>query len=233
MSESIFEAQATPEVPPVVENPPSAPVLPPEVVEFVGNGKKYSSVEDALRSVPHAQKHIQTLEQELQQMKEELTKRKTTADLLDEIKSGIPPVEKTSPIEISQDKIVATVAQVLAQRDAEAFSKKNISTVTSSFSATFGDKAEEKYIQIATDSGLTVQQLNSLSASSPQAVLKLAGLTVKQEGAQTKTQSTINTEALLQNSSSHELSARVPKGATTKDMVAAWRVAGEKVKQQS
>ena len=33
--------------------------LPTEVLDFVGDGKKYSSVEDALKSVPHAQKHIQ------------------------------------------------------------------------------------------------------------------------------------------------------------------------------
>ena len=35
--------------------------IPTEAAELVGDGKKYSSVEDALKSVPHAQKHIQTL----------------------------------------------------------------------------------------------------------------------------------------------------------------------------
>ena len=65
--------------------------IPTEAVELVGEGKKYSSVEDALKSVPHAQKHIQTLESELATLKEELSKRKTTEELLDEIKSGIQP----------------------------------------------------------------------------------------------------------------------------------------------
>jgi len=229
LSESIFNEQATP----AEVTPQSAPVLPPEVIEFVGSGKKYSSVEDALKSVPHAQKHIQTLEQELAQVKEELTKRRTTEELLDEIKSGIPPVEKTSPVEINQDKITQTITHVLAQRDADERARKNVSTVTSSLTAVFGDKAEEKYIQLANESGLSVQQLNTLSASSPQAVLKLAGLTSKQEGAPIKTQSSVNTEAMLQSGSSHELSARVPRGATTKDLVAAWKAAGEKAKQQS
>ena len=230
MSDSIFNEQATSAE---VVAPQPATVLPPEVVEFVGSGKKYSSVEDALKSVPHAQKHIQTLEQELAQAKEELTKRRTTEELLEEIRSGIPSVEKTSPIEINQDKLVQTVANVLAQRDAEAVAQKNISTITSSFTAVFGDKAEEKYTQLANESGLSVQQLNKLSASSPQAVLKLAGLSSKQEGVPTKTQSSVNTEAMIQSGSSHELSARVPKGATTRDLVAAWKAAGEKVKQQS
>ena len=63
--------------------------IPTEAAELVGDGKKYQSVEDALKSVPHAQKHIQTLESELASVKEELTKRRTTEELLDEIKSGV------------------------------------------------------------------------------------------------------------------------------------------------
>ena len=69
--------------------------IPTEASELVGSGKKYTSVEDALKSVPHAQKHIQTLESELATLKEELTKRRTTEELLDEIKSGIQPREKS------------------------------------------------------------------------------------------------------------------------------------------
>ena len=229
MSETIFNEQATP---PVTETTQPTTVLPPEVVEFVGDGKKYSTVEDALKSVPHAQKHIQTLEQELAQTKDELAKRRTTEELLNEIKSGTTPVEKTSPVGIDQDKLTATVTQVLAQREAEANAKKNITSVTSSFTAIYGDKAEEMYTQIANDSGLSVQQLNKLSATSPQAVLKLAGLTGKQEVSPAKTQSSVNTEAFNQGSSK-ETSARVPRGATTRDLVAAWKAAGEKVKQQS
>ena len=48
--------------------------IPTEAAEFVGQGIKYQSVEDALSSVPHAQKHIQTLESELAEVKEELVK---------------------------------------------------------------------------------------------------------------------------------------------------------------
>ncbi len=65
--------------------------IPTEAADFVGDGKKYNSVEDALKSVPHAQKHIQTLESELAAAREELAKRRTTEELLDEIKSGIQP----------------------------------------------------------------------------------------------------------------------------------------------
>jgi hypothetical protein len=46
--------------------------IPTEVQSLVGEGKKYQSPEDALKSVPHAQKHIETLESELAEAREEL-----------------------------------------------------------------------------------------------------------------------------------------------------------------
>ena len=58
--------------------------IPTEAQDLVGEGKKYSSAEEALRSVPHAQQHIKTLEEEMAELKEELSKRKTTQELLDE-----------------------------------------------------------------------------------------------------------------------------------------------------
>ena len=95
----------------------------------------------------------------------------------------------------------------------------------------FGDRAEEAYINIAKESGLTIQQLNVLASSSPGAVLKLAGLSVSQSTSAPTSQGTINTQALSQNNQQTSLSSRVPKGATTKEMVNAWKTAGEKIKQ--
>ena len=51
---------------PVDNQPTSAPAfnVPPELSEFVGEGKKYGTVEAALASIVPAQQHISTLEQE-------------------------------------------------------------------------------------------------------------------------------------------------------------------------
>jgi len=95
--------------------------IPTEAVDFVGDGKKYNSVEDALKSVPHAQKHIQTLESELATLKEELTKRKTAEELLDELKSGIQqPENTTQSAGIDQDTITNLLNQTLENREKQA-----------------------------------------------------------------------------------------------------------------
>lgn len=233
MSDNIFEGATTP---PVVE-PVSAPAsqVPPELVELVGEGKKYRSVDDALKSVPHAQGHIQKLEEETKLLKEELAKRKAAEELLEELRvTGLPKGEgtPTQPPSVDPEMISKTVAQLLEQREAQSTAKANLNKVVSSFTETFGDKAkaEEMYNKVATESGLSVAQLNQLAASSPEAVLRLAGLT-KQKGAApvAKVASSVNTEAFSSQAQPSDLSARVRQGASTKDLMNAWRIAGQKI----
>lgn len=205
--------------------------IPTEAAELVGDGKKYQSVEDALKSVPHAQKHIQTLESELAAAREELAKRRTTEELLDEIKSGIQPQVTPAGTEFDQDKLMQLVDQTLEVKERQRQAKTNASQVAAKFTEKFGNQAETVYKSIAAENGLTEQQLNSLAASSPNAVLKLAGLTEVKITPVSKPSSSVNTQALTQKVDPSTLSARVKQGATTKDLVNAWKIAGEKVKQ--
>jgi hypothetical protein len=227
--ENIFGNQ-TPDDP-NKEVPAVPPIqIPTEVSELVGAGKKYQTVEEALKSVPHAQTHIKTLESEMANLKEELAKRKTAEELLENIKLGIqhettPPAANTfDPSQISD-----IVNQSLEQRERASIAKQNTNSVVSKFTEKFGEKAEEAFVTLAKESGLTVQQLNTLASTSPSAVLKLAGLsnTPVTPGSNS---GSINTEALKNAGRGDLPSARVPKGATTKDLVAAWKAAGEKVK---
>ena len=225
------QAESTTQEAQAVDTAPKTFEIPTEAQAFVGEGKKYQSPEDALKSVPHAQKHIETLESELAQVKEELTKRKTTQELLDEIKSGAQPVENTTPsAEVNQDTLEQLVSSTIEKREQATKAKTNASQVANKFTEKFGATAEAAYNQIAKEAGLTVQQLNNLAATSPNAVLKLAGL----NGAvttSTTTKGSINTQSLT--GTPVENTARVPRGASTKDLVKAWKAAGEKVKSQT
>lgn len=207
--------------------------IPTEAQELVGEGKKYASAEEALRSVPHAQEHIKTLEAEMAQLKEELSKRKTTQELLDEIKSGVRPVENTTQeVGLNQDKIMEMVNQTLKQNEAKQTAKQNAAIVANKFTEQYGAEAEEVYGRLAKELNLTTSQLNDLATRSPNVVLRLAGFNSPTSNVSRPT-SSVNTEALSKNKPQAEVSARVPRGASTKDLVSAWRAAGEKVKQQS
>ena len=208
--------------------------IPTEAQELVGEGKKYASAEDALRSVPHAQEHIKTLEAEMAQLKEELSTRKTTQELLDEIKSGVKPAENTTQEGgLNQDTIMEMVNNTLKQNEQKKTAQANASQVANKFTEKYGSNAESVYNSLAKDLNLTPQKLNELAATSPNLVLRLADLEPTVKTNVSKSSGSVNTEALSQNKTPQEISARVPKGASTKDLVNAWRAAGEKVKQQS
>jgi hypothetical protein len=222
--------QVTPDpVTPVVV--PSTPVLPQDVSEFVGVGKKYASVDDALKSVPHAQKHINTLEEELALVKAELVKRRTTEELLTELKSTSNSNDGTPPQNnFTSEDLQKIVKQTIEQNEQQVVSKNNINLVTSAFTEKFGDKAEAMFISIAQESGISISNLNRLAASSPAVVMKLAGLVSKKvDSIVTKPSGTINTQTLNDNGNQTSLTARVKQGASTKDLVSAWKIAGQKV----
>ena len=137
--------------------------IPTEAQDLVGEGKKYKSAEDALRSVPHAQQHIETLESELASANEELLKRKTTAELLDEVKSGIqPPAMTYQEPEFNQDMLQNVVNKTLESKEKERVSQQNAQSVAAKFTAQYGDKAETVYNSMALENGLTIQQLHNL-----------------------------------------------------------------------
>lgn len=234
MSDTIF-TEATPQVDSAVQAAPPTPALPTEVAELVGEGKKYRTAEDALKAIPHAQKHITTLEEEAKQLREELAKRKTSEELLEEFRAtGFPQASADKQSQAQPVDVEAIVASVLAKKEAATTAQKNISTVVSTFQQTFGDKAkaEEMYNRVAEESGLSISALNSLAATSPEAVMRLAGITRKtNETTPGKVQGTVNAQSFGDKPNS-ELSARLKSGASTKDMVNAWRIAGEKVKQK-
>lgn len=205
--------------------------IPTEVSEFVGADKKYKSIEDALKSVPHAQGHIQKLEEELASLREEVTKRKSVEEVLQELRAeGLSKSENTTQPSIDPNQLAEFVSQVVERRETQKTAKQNADMVVNEFKAKFGNEAEAKYIEIAKENGLDVNTLNSLASKSPEAVLKLAGIEVKKTSSiPASLSSSINPEA-LNSTKTTEISAKVT-GRSTKDIVDAWKRAGQKVTQ--
>lgn len=214
---------ATPETKPAL-------VVPTEAQDWIGEGKKYQSVEAALKAVPHAQSHIKTLEQELAQAREELAKRKAAEDLLNEIKQASIPQQVTPhSVEADPEVLSQIVEQVLEKKTAQQTAQQNAKTVIEKLTAAFGDKAKEQYYALAAANGMSVQTLDALSMQSPSAVLKLAGIDSKQSTI-SKLQSDVNTAGLTNNQT--PASSRVPDNATSRQMADAFKVAKEAILKQ-
>ena len=233
--ENIFSADQAPES--VVENPPvNDSQLPPEVQEFVGEGKKYKSLQDALKSIPHAQSHIEKLEQELVEARTEAAKARAMDELLEEInKSKVQAAPQSTPASNTPKDvdINSAVEQVMARREAQKVAKENAQEVINAFQAKFGDQSEAQFAKLAKDTGIPLNYLNNLAQTSPKAVLKLAGMVSEAPKNVPHSTSTVKTEGQF-NQSGQELSARVPLvGASTKDVLNAWKNAGIKAQRKT
>lgn len=196
--------------------------------DLVGEGKKYATVEAAMASIPHAQTHISKLEQELAQLREEVNKRNTTQQLLDEFKSKMQPSGTTNPKEVSQDEIVKLVEQVVTQTKVKEQAELNSKLVVNKFVELFGqDKAKEQFKKLSQETGLPLSELNALASKSPSALFKLAGIGTSQTNTPAKTSSDYHPGS---SAPASPIKANVT-GNSSKDLLDAWRRAGEKVRQ--
>ena len=228
---SIFESESTPTeavTEPVQNQEPSqtvdayADLL--ATIKSEDGRQKYADVESALKSLPHANEHISKLQQEMEQLREEVAKRQSAEEVLARLESKTtenPETPSVAPVDLAQ--IEQLVDKRLTARQQAELQANNLKSVTSKVSEAFGDKAEEMFYTTAKEAGLSMEQINSLAATAPTAALKLLGLTGQAAPSLPgRTSSSINTEAMQQNAQEVR-SSKVPFGASTNDMVQAWR----------
>lgn len=235
--ETIFTADPA-AVAPVTPNPDVAaaavapvaqaqPVVPPELAELVGEGKKFKTVEAAYQALPHQVSHISKIELENSQMREELTRRKTAEELLVDMRqNAAPPAVTPAGVEVNANVVSEIVKQQLAATKLEDVQSANTASVVNAFRTNFSEKAETVYNKLAQDNGMSVADINALAARAPQAVLNLAGLQNKPAPAPTFS-SDVNPLALGQNSAPTIGNARVTNYGNSKDVADGMRRAKE------
>jgi len=220
------EQEAAPAAAPVAvpDQVPAAPAfaIPEAVQGIVGEGKKYATAEEALQSIPHAQHHIDQLEGEMANMREDLAKHKAVEEVLQEINKT--PTEQVTEPQLSQEQLDALIDNRLTAKTVKDQQDANVSEVVDKFVVLYGDKekAQEAYIKKAADLGLTLEQLNTLSASSPQAVYEMFGMVKSDAPAPTRVHSNVNSEAQINSQQAPEAPKSVMGRSTHKDDIAAW-----------
>lgn len=190
---------------------------------------KYSTVEQALGSIPHAQNHISQLErdnqeykqkleefeQKMQEYEQELQRQKSVESLLE---------ERDRKPELSQDDLDAYLEQKLSAREQARIAKENTASVANSLVEIYGDKgtAEKEFLALQDELGV---DLASLAAQSPKAVLRYFKKTEAKVPDKFYTQSKPNVD-----DKGEQPKARMPK--TTKESVASWRASGDAVRER-
>lgn len=237
MSEEQTPFAATPEAQPApveaVTTPTASPtpiVVPDAVKHLVGEGKKYATLDVALAALEPAQLHIDKIQAENAELRAANEKARAQEDILADWKKQIgeqttpstPPVI-SSPAP-SSEAIGEIVNQQLQAQAAQAAAKANTAEVTAAMTKYYGtaEKAEAAYIEQAEAMGLGVGGMNSLSAQSPKAVLKMLGITPQSSPAPSLSRGSVNTEA-LNTTPTPQPHRSVMAGVTAAEQKAAWK----------
>jgi hypothetical protein len=224
---AVTSAEEAPVVTATLETPiePVAPVIPPELTELVGEGKKYASVDVALASLPAKEDHIKNLE-------EQIASQAQMKELLEEFRTNqAKGVHQPEKVGIDQTQVSEIVRQELIASETKRIRQGNINSVYSQFTAKYGDKTDEVFNQIAKDNGTSPEGLLELTRTAPEIVLKLAGFS-KQAEPVTSLRSSINTDALESQVTPEPDSARVGNVGNSSEVTQGWVNAGKKAKDK-
>lgn len=233
--QSIFDAnQNNPQVTP--ENKPTPTPSPAsdnvaDLLSQIKNEKgeqKYKTLEDALVGLQHSQSFIQTLRKEKQQVEEEVSSLRPVAEKVTELERVVlqltqpnnAPAPTPAPA-ISEESIAQLVEQTLSKKQQAEVAKANIQAVSVAVQKEFGEQAEQVFYSKAEELGLSRAEVNQLAARTPQAVLKMLGITeVKQVPNAVPTRTSINTASLepAKNTFIGRNSTRLEVGATAHEL---------------
>lgn len=174
-------APATPEV----ENKDTEQKVDPysEALKMIVDDEgrqKYESVGDGLKALQYSQQHIAKIEAENAEMRGKL---ENATDIKEALEAKASPSNEG----LSQEDVANLVAQQLQANEAQKVEKANAVKVRAALEGEFGDEAQARYIEKVSSTGLTVQQMDSLAKSAPDAALKLLGIDSKPSKAPAKT----------------------------------------------
>ena len=170
------------------------------------NGEqKYDSVPKALDALAHSQQYIPQLktevsakDAEIAALKEELAKREAVGDVVDKLTAQQAQPESTPQVSGLNEQDVLNLVQNFSQQQAQQqTAATNEKLVSDALFGQYGDKTQEVVANKAAELGMTVEALQGLSQTSPQAALQLFG--------------TSATSAPKTTSGSINISAQAPK----------------------
>jgi len=195
---------------------------------------KYATIEEALKGAAHAQEYIGQLHTQVDESKaaitnlqQEVASRKSVQDAVNGIVDGSPMnnspqgQEANQPVGLSAEQAEGIFKSMIAENKQQEVRDTNENAVRTAMLKKYGDKAEEQFINKANQLGLTIDQFNKLSGTSPKAVLEYFG-TGSADTSIDVSQGSVNTEQVGHNReeplASRNHGQSVLSGSTTQDV---------------
>lgn len=151
--------------------------------ELVGDGKKFKDAKELAKGKAYSDAHIQTLEQTLAQIREELKTRKTAAELIDQINQRrtpdpAPPGDNHSLGDDNQQQLKSglspeDVERMFSEREAKRHREDNLTLASQKLKEIHGEAAAVALQTKAKELGLDTTYLKNMAQEAPNAFLAL------------------------------------------------------------
>ena len=165
------------------------------LAHYVGEGKKFKDVQELAKGKFEADNYIPTLEKKLDELRAELEKRQTAAEIADQLRSRLADTkstegsnqgntnlgEKTQDDQtqtkgFSQEDIEKLLEERLTQREQQTKAQRNIEEVSKTLNERVGATANKWLQDKANELGVTVKYLQQQAEVSPKVFYNLVGL---------------------------------------------------------
>lgn len=197
-SDSIFNSNQA--APAADQQQSAAQQVPDYLSGLVGEGRKYGSLEAAMKSIPNAQDHIARLEQENADLRAQAQAAEDLQAIIDKNLGGAEArrsdVSEAQPY--NPNDLASLIDDRMNARSAQEKATANIMAVDSAMRSKFGDKATEQLALKAKELGVGIDFLQDTASRSPKAFLQLFGMSDRTEPVATSmsVQSSVNSEAM-------------------------------------
>lgn len=197
-----------------------------------GGEPKYKDVPTALAALKASQEYIRTLEDENRDYKESKVKSETMEEVLQRFTANKDNTkDSTKSSELDVEQLESKFDEWMNQKEKQKAYKTNQQVVSETLVKKFGDveKGRKAFEDKAKELGLDLETFTSLASTSPKAVLSYFQMST--DSYKPNVQGSVNTDGLKPTAQQPNIGG-VMFGATSEDMVAAWKAAGQAVQQQ-
>ena len=175
-------------------------------------GENWKDPEVLAKGKLEADAYIKNLEDQLANMREDLSKQDYAAQLLQQLETKASAPTNENPLEsnnnnnggtntegntnlaVSEDDLKSLVEKTLTERETQATVQQNISTVDAKLQEIYGTEARNVLVSKSQELGISVERMQDLAAESPSAFFALIG--EKQQTFKPITQGSVRTEAV-------------------------------------
>ncbi len=178
-------------------------------------GDSFADPQAVAKGYLAAQSHIDKLEREQAEMREDLAKSTYAKELLEELQKGKPnsgepashntggtATETTTP-NVSETDLKSLINETLTERESQNTARQNLEETDRKLNDLFGTEVNKVMESKGKEFGMSKEQMRELAAKSPSALLTLLGEKPKQE-TNLHTDSTVNTSAGFMSQNSGE-----------------------------